>query len=166
MTCAKPAAPKWVKIVLRTVGTVNAAAVLLGTSFLVDSIYHLLAGHIREPRDAPYFRLAFAVMALMQLAFASVLFVTAIRFIQAKLSAVNLYSFAVLLLMVYFAAITLLWQSRPEIALSVASATAGSNATTVFEFLLLVPFLYPLASVALVQLLKRRYASGQIPTIA
>jgi hypothetical protein len=49
---------------------------------------------------------------------------------------------------------------------SVASATAGSNATTVFEFLFLVPFLYPLASVALVQLLKRRYASGKIPTSA
>jgi hypothetical protein len=163
MIPANPATPKWVKIVLRTVGTVNAVAVLLGTSFLADSVYRLLTGHIHEPRDAPYFRLAFTIMSLMQLAFASVLLVTAIRFIQAKLSAVNLYSFTVLLLMGYFAATTLLWQSRREIALSVASATAGSNATAVFEFLFLVPFLYPLVSVVLVQLLKRSYSSGQTP---
>jgi hypothetical protein len=160
MIYANPVTPEWVKVVLRTVGMINAAALLLGTSFLVDSAYRLLTGHIIEPHDAPYFRVAFAVMSLIELVFASILLLTAIRFIQAKLSAVNLYSLAVLLLVVYFAVITMLWQGHREIALSVASATAGSNATSVFEFLFLIPFLYPLLSVILVQLLKRRYGSG------
>jgi hypothetical protein len=71
-------------------------------------------------------------MALIEVAFASVLLITAVRFMQAKLSSVNLYSFTVLLLVVYFAVIGRLWQSSREIATSVASATAGSSATQVF----------------------------------
>ncbi len=151
--------PTWAKIVLRTVGTVNAAAVSLGTVFLMDSVYRVLTGHITEPHDAPYFRFAFAVMALIELAFLGVLFVTAIRFIQAKLSPVNLYSLTVLLLVTYFVATGMLWRSCDrEIAASVASATGGSGmATAPFEFLFLVPFLYPVVSMVLVRLLKHRY---------
>lgn len=145
------------------VGTVNAAAVLLGTSFMVESVYHLLTGQISDPRNAPYFRLAFAVMTLIELAFASLLLVTAIRLMRARLSAVNLYSFTVLLLVIYFAAIQVMWRGSREIAMSVAAATGISNATAVFEFLFLIPFLYPLVSVALVQLLKWRYGRGQTP---
>jgi hypothetical protein len=168
MICANPATPKWVKIVFRTMGTVNAVAVLLGTSFLADSVYLVLTGHTREPHDAPYFRFAFAVMALIDLSFASVLLITAIRFMQTKLSAVNLYSITVLLLAAYDVAIAMLWRScREEIAASVASATlGGTEATMVFEFLFLIPFLYPLVSVVLAQLLKRRYGIGKTPISA
>jgi nitrate reductase NapE component len=45
--------------------------------------------------------------------------------------------------------------------MSVGAATAISSATVVFEFLFLVPFLYPVLSVVLVQLLKRRYGGAQ-----
>ena len=168
ITCAHISTPRWATIVLRTVGTVNTAAALLGASFLVDSVYRILTGHITEPRDAPYFRFAFWVMALVQLAFLGVLLVTAIRFIQAKLSAVNLYSLTVLLLVGYFVATGELWRGcDQEIAASVASATGGADiATAPFTFLLLVPFLYPVASVVLVQVLKRRYDSEQTPISA
>ena len=168
MVCANISTPKWATILLRTVGTVNAAAVLLGTSFLVDSVYRVLSGHITESHDAPYFRFAFSVMALIQLAFASVLLITAIRFLQAKLSAVNLYSLTVLLLVAYFVTIVTLWRScDEEIAASVASATGGTDiATAPFTFLLLVPFLYPVASVVLVQVLKKRYGKVQSPISA
>jgi len=100
-------------------------------------------------------------MALIELTFVRVLLVTAIRFMQVRLSAVNLYSLSVLLLAVYFAAIQILWQGGQAVGMSVAAATAISSATVVFEFLFLVPFLYPLLSVVLVQLLRRRYGSVQ-----
>lgn len=159
--------PTWAKIVLRTVGAVNAAAVSVGAVFLVDSVYRVLTGHITEPRDAPYFRFAFAVMALIELAFLAVLLVTAIRFIQAKLSPANLYSLTVLLLVVYSGATGMLWRIGQGIGMSIASATGGSCvATAPFEFLFLVPFLYPIVSIVLAQLLKQRYGerfSGLFP---
>jgi hypothetical protein len=158
--------PKWVKIVLRTIGTVNATAVLLGASFLVSSVYRLLTGQMADPTDAPYFRFAFAIMTLINLVFVSVLLVTAIRFIRAKLSAANLYSLTVLLLIVYFVATVILWRIGQGLGTSVAAATAVSSGTGVFEFLFLVPFLYPVMSMVFVQLLKYRYGNRQTPISA
>lgn len=166
MPHANPAAPKWVRITFRSVGTVNAAAVLLGTSFLAHSVYRVLSNHITEPHDAPYFRFAFAVMALIELIFVSVLLLTAIRFMQVRVSAVNLYSLAVLLLIVYFATVQMLWQRGQAIAMSVGAATAISSATVLFEFLFLVPFLYPVFSVVLLQLLKRRFDVAKQPPVS
>ena len=157
--------PTWAKLVLRILGTLNAAAVLLGTSFLAESIYRFLKGRM-HPSDAPYFPLAFATMTAIELAFASVLFVTAIRFVQARVTAANLYSLTVAALFVYFVTVTMLWRAQLPVAMSVAAATAVSSATTVFTFLFLVPFLYPLVSVGLVQLIKRRYMKGTTSAVA
>jgi len=157
--------PKWAKIALRTVGVINFATLLLGTSLLLDKVYRVLAGHITEPSDAPYFRLAFAVMALVEAAFVGVFLTTAIRFIRAKLSAANLYSLAVLLHIVYSAATGMLWLARRGIGTSIAAASSVSGVAP-FEFLFLVPFLYPALSVVLVQLLKQRYNARQIPVNA
>ncbi len=155
----------WARLGLRTLGTLNAAAVLLGTSFVAESIYRFLKEQM-HPSDAPYFPLAFVTMTLIELSFASVLFVTAIPFVQAKLSVANLYSLTVHALLAYFVSVGMLWRARRPVALSIAAATAVSSATTVFTFLFLVPFLYPLASVVLVQLLKRRYSKRAASAIA
>jgi len=152
--------PKWANIALRAVGAINLATLLLGTAFLLDKVYRVLAGHITEPNDAPYFRLAFAVMAFIEAAFVAVFLTTAVRFIQAKLSAANLYSLAVLLHIVYHAATGMLWLARRGIGASIGAASSVSGIAP-FEFLFLVPFLYPALSVVLVQLLKQRYSSRQ-----
>jgi hypothetical protein len=143
MTDAKQTIPKWVKVLLRTVGTINVVALVLGTSFLMDRVYGVLTGRIAAPESAPYFRFAFAAMALVELGFVGVLLVTAVRFIQGRLSAVNLYSFSVLLLIVYFLTVGKLWLIGRGIGMSIAAATGVSSATAPFEFLFLVPFLYP-----------------------
>lgn len=159
--------PKSARVVLRTLGIVNSLALLLGTSFLLDSVYRVLAGHIVEPTGAPYFRFAFAVMALIEMIFVSVLLATAVRFIQARLSAANLYSIAVLLFIVYSVATGVLWRTGSGIGASIAAASGGAGSGTApFEFLLLVPFLYPLLSMILVQLLRQRYNSLQAPISA
>jgi hypothetical protein len=66
-------------------------------------------------------------MALIELAFVSLLLLTAIRFMQARLSAVNLYSITVLLLFVYFVAIQMRWRTGQGTGTSVAAATGGVN---------------------------------------
>jgi hypothetical protein len=46
--------------------------------------------------------------------------------------------------------------------MSIAAATGVSSATAPFEFLFLVPFLYPVVSLVLLQLLKHPF--GTVPT--
>ena len=157
--------PTWAKLVLRILGVLNAASVLLGTSFVAESIYRFLNGQM-DPSDPPYFPIAFATMTVIQLAFAIVLFVTAIRFVRASLALANLYSLTVAGLFVYFVTVALLWRTRLPVSRSVAAATGVSNATVVFTFLFFVPFVYPIISVALVQLLKRRYMERTASAIA
>src|SRR5437660_3560517 len=96
------AIPRWTKIVLRSVGVVNASLALLGASFLVDSVRFFLTQHTADP-SIPYFRFAFVAMTLINVAFLVVLAVTAIRFIQVRISSINSsYCLAVLALFVYF----------------------------------------------------------------
>jgi len=152
--------PKLAKIVLRALGIINCVALLLGASFLLDSVHRVLTGHITEPHDASYFRSVFALMTLIEVVFIGILFATAIRFIQAKLSAANLYSLTVLTFIVYSVATGALWRAGRGIGASIAAASGGTGSGTApFEFLLLVPFLYPLASMIFVQLLRQRYHS-------
>jgi hypothetical protein len=96
----KAAIPKWAKIVLRTVGGVNAALAFLGTLCLAGSARFFLTRYTAEP-SGPYFPVAFVVMTLINLAFLVILLVTAIRFIQVRICSVNSYSAAVLGLVVY-----------------------------------------------------------------
>jgi hypothetical protein len=72
------AIPKWVKIAIRTVGAANAALVLLGTSFLVDSVhfFFFLASRRADP-GIPYFPFAFVAMTLINVIFLVSLLVTA-----------------------------------------------------------------------------------------
>ena len=147
----------------RTIGTINGLSILLGISFFLDSGYHIFTGHQTIPADASYSPVAYIVMSLLELAFASVLLLTALRFVQLRWSAVNLYSYTVLLLIGYFVTIGAIWsRGSRAIASSVAAATAVSSMTTVYVFLFLLPFLYPIASVILLQLLKNRYVGKKI----
>jgi hypothetical protein len=103
-------------------------------------------------------------MLVINLLFLGVLLVTAIRFIQARSTAVNLYSITVLLLGVYCVGVHLLWRAGHGIGLSVAAATGiGNMGIAPFVFLFVEPLAYPLASMALVQLLKRRYGTPLTP---
>lgn len=150
--------PKWAKNAVRSIGIINFFALSVGLSFLADSIYRVLAGRIARPADAPYFRFAFTVMALIELVFLTVLLITATQFVRAKLSGANLYSVTVLSHFIYFAAPSmLLWRVSRDVRASIAAASGGTSGMVPFDFLLLVPFLYPVASIILVQLLKQRY---------
>jgi hypothetical protein len=85
----KPAIPGWARGALRTVGIVNAVLLLIGTSFVVDSIYRFSTDKYRQPPDAPYFQTAFVVMLAIETVFLAILAVMAIRLMQARLSAIN-----------------------------------------------------------------------------
>jgi hypothetical protein len=168
MVNANQAPPGWVKILLRTVGTVNAVAVLLGMSTL-EPVYRVLTRRHFDCHIIPHCRLVLATVTAVELAFASVLLATAIRFIQARLSAANLYSLAVMMLLAYFVAVDQLARTGGGIALSVAAATnVAGYVTGIFGELPFLPFphpppfLYPAGSVVLVQLLKWRYGIGRL----
>jgi len=96
----KPAIPGWARGALRTVGIVNAVLLLIGTSFVVDSIYRFSTDKYRQPPDAPYFQTAFGVMLAIETVFLAILAVMAIRLLQARLSAINSYSLWVLAVIV------------------------------------------------------------------
>ncbi len=144
----KPAIPKWASGVLRTVGTVNAVLALIGTSFVVDSIYRFSTDKYPGAPDAAYFRLAFVVMLAIETVFLAILTVMAVRLMRARLSAINSYSLWVLAVIVYNLAIVMLWR------FSVAAATAiTTDGIGELQLCFQVP------SVILLQVLRRRYSA-------
>jgi hypothetical protein len=160
---AKITLPNWAKYMLRVLGVVNAIIALIGMIFEVQSAYFFYA----DLSPSSFQIVVFASMTVVNLAFVTVLFVTAIRFIQAKVSAVNLYSVAVLILFVYWMVIRALWHVGGGVAASVAWVTGvGNMGIAPFAFLLVVPYLYPFLSVGLVQALKHHYGTAQIPVSA
>lgn len=151
--------PNWAKYVLRILGMVNAIIALIGMILEIQSAHFFYAD-----TNPSFSRIVFAAMALVNLAFVTVLFVTAIRFIQAKVSVIDLYSVAVLILFVYRIVIRALWHSGGRVAVNVAGLTGlGNMGIAPFAFLLVVPYLYPFLSVGLVQALKHHYGTAQIP---
>ncbi len=154
---AKIAIPGWAKYVFRILGMVNAIIALIGMILEIQSAHFFYAD-----TNPSFSRIVFAAMALVNLAFVTVLFVTAIRFIQAKVSVVNLYSVAVLILFVYWMVIRALWHSGGRVAVNVAALTGlGNMGIAPFAFLLVVPYLYPFLSIGLVQGLKHHYGTAQ-----
>ena len=109
--------PKWGKVVLRTVGAINVAAVAFGVYCLSSPFYAILSGRMASPGVVPFLRSAYGAMLVINLLFLGVLLVTAIRFIQARSTAVNLYSLTVLLLGVYCIGVHLLWRAGHGIGL-------------------------------------------------
>jgi hypothetical protein len=150
--------PKWTKGVLRSIGILNCAALLLGLSFLMDDTFRVLTGRVAKVNDAPYFTAAFAVMGFIQFAFATTFFASSIAFVRAKVSTANLYTTIAVLQLVYLVLVGQLWRDGGRFGRSVAAATGISDATTLFNFLLLVPYLYPLGSAIFVQFVRMRYA--------
>jgi hypothetical protein len=132
----------------------------------MDDTFRVLTGRVAKPDDAPYFTTAFTVMGFIQFAFAITLFASSIAFVRAKVSMANIYTTVVVLQAVYVVLIGQLWRDGGRIASSIAAATGISDATTLFNFLLLVPYLYPLGSAVLVQFVRMRYASTQSPVPA
>lgn len=151
----------WAKIVIRSVGVLNSAVLLLGLSFLAESVYKTAIGQIRPRGAEPYFYVAFATMAAAEIVFVSVFLVASFRFVRGNLSAVNPYSIAVLLYFAYFVTSGMAWRLGGGVGASVAAVTAVSSGTAPFALLLCLiypmPFpLYPAVTVVLVQLVKWR----------
>jgi len=164
----------WAKIVIRSVGVLNSAVLLLGLSFLADSVYKIAIGQIKASSDEPYFYVAFATMAAIEIVFIGIFLVASYRFARGRLSAVNLYSIAVLLYVVYVPNIGLMWRLGGSIGASIAAATGISSGTAPFAYLLFFihpmsfpPFpLYPALTVVLVQLVKWRGVQRAVPVSA
>lgn len=151
----------WAKIVIRSVGALNSAVLLLGLSFLAESVYGIAMGKIKMPSDGPYFYAAFATMAAVEITFIIVFLATSFRFVRGILSAVNPYSIAVLLYVAYEVTVGLMWRLGGGIGASIVAASGVSSGTAPFAYLLFfvhpMPFpLYPAVTVLLVQLVKWR----------
>ena len=163
--------PKPFKIVLRTVGTLNIILGVLGASDLVLSVYRFLNINLTD-QSVPYLGVVFFAMTLINVAFLLVLLATAVRFIQARFSTINLYSGAVGALFVYSFIVSGIWwvgartdsATFRDVALSVAGATGiGNGGVAWFEFWFLVPYLYPLTTIIFLQVFKPRYRSHYSP---
>jgi hypothetical protein len=155
---------KGARIVLRTVGTINGVAALLGTYFQVGSSYFFLTKYA-DPSAPPSFRPILATMTLINLAFVGVLLVTSVRFIQAKASGASLYSLTVLMVLFYGMGTRELWRVGGGIGISVAGATGvGNLGIAPFLFVFLVPYLYPFVSMVLVQGIKYRQSAAHALT--
>lgn len=161
-TGAKITLPKWASVLFRILGVVNAVIALIGMIWEIQSAHFFLVKY-SDPFRPSSFQVVFAAMTLANLGFVTVLFVTAIRFIQANVSVANLYSVAVLILFVYGMAIRVLWHVGGGIGMSVAGATGvGNMGIAPFEFLFVLPYLYPFLSLGFVQALKHHYGTAQI----
>jgi hypothetical protein len=162
--------PKWARIALRIVGAINATLALAGLYSQIGSAYFFFFNYTdpfffkyTDPTALASFKPVFAEMTVINLAFIGVLLATALSFIRAKVSAVNLYSILVFLLFGYWRAIGRLWRVGGGFGRSVAAATGvGNMGIAFFYFLFLVPCLYPFVSTVLVQILKHRY--NVVPT--
>jgi hypothetical protein len=150
--------PKWVKIVIQAVGSANIILVLCGILFLARSTHLVLTSRVTDHPNIPYFGFAFAGMAFINVTFLVILLVTAVRFLQIRTSFINPYSLAVLALAVYGCAIGILWRTGQGIGMSIAAATGvGNMGIGPFELCFVVPYLYPVVTIILLQVLKRRY---------
>lgn len=161
--------PAWAKIVLRGVGMLNSAALLLGLSFLGDCAYKIVTGQIKESAGEPYFYVAFVTMATIEIAFAGVFLVASIRFVWGNLAFINMYSVSVVLYIAYFESIGFfLWPLGHGIGKSIAAATGVSSATAPFAFLLFFVHpvffpIYPIITAVVVQLLKYIPQRARVP---
>jgi uncharacterized membrane protein YozB (DUF420 family) len=164
----------WAKIVIRVVGVLNSAVLLLGVSFLAESVYKVATGRTKGTSDEPYFYVAFATMAAIEIVFICIFLLASFRFVRGNLSAIHPYSIAVLLYVVYVTNIGLMWRLGGSIGESIAAATGISSGTVLFAYLLFFvhpvsfpPFpLYPALTVALVQLVKWRGVQRTVPVRA
>ncbi len=153
------------KIALRFVGAINALAALGGMYFEFDSARFCLFKYT-DPFAPPAFKTVFVAMMLINLAFDGILLFTAIRFLQARMAGAKLYSLTVLSLVVYGIVNGLMWRIGGDVGTSIAALTGvGNMGIAPFDFLFVVPDLYPLASAMLVLVLKRS-THVQVPATA
>jgi hypothetical protein len=143
--------PTWAKVILRSVGILNCALLLLGLSFLAESVYRTAVGQIEELGGEPYFYAAFVVMATVEIIFVGVFFVASIRFIRGSMEMINQYS----IVFAVYVATGLMWRIGSGIGASIAAVSGVTSATAPFAFLLFflhpMPFpLYPAVTVILI----------------
>jgi hypothetical protein len=158
---------KWGTFVLGAVGAINIAVSLIGMYWQSKSAYFFLTKYSDpcDPCNPASFRPVLGAMTLINLVFLGGLLVTGIMFVRAKTSGANLYSLIVLTLWLYGLSIRLGWRIGGEIGMSVAAATGvGNIGVSLFGCLFLVPYLYPVVSVVLVQAI-RLHQRGLRPVI-
>jgi hypothetical protein len=154
MSDRKSAIPAWVRGVFRTVGTLNAVFALIGTSFVVDSIYRFSTSkYPAGAPDAPYFSVAFVLMLAIEAVFLAILTITAVRLMKARFSTVNSYSLWVLAVIVYDVLVMMLSMRPGPVGLSINSASAITADGIFLELCFQIP------SVILLQLIKRSYST-------
>jgi hypothetical protein len=155
------AVPKWARIVLRSVGVVNACLAVLGGSGLVETTYRIVKAHKGRPVQ-PYFWGAFATMDLLNVIFLFALLIVAVQFIRIRTSLIDAYAIGVLILFAYDESIGMMWWAGKGAAHAVAAATGvGNIGIAPFEFLFVAPYLYPLVTVVLLQVLRRRLQAAR-----
>ncbi|MFY9560363.1 MAG: hypothetical protein WAQ52_09035 [Terriglobales bacterium] len=150
------AMPMWARFALRSIGVLNVALAAFGSYALSVAVRRILSSHVDDP-SAPYFRHAFWALTIVNVVFLVILVATAVRFIQLRVSAVMGYSISVAVLISYTIANGALWLAGHGIGRSIGSASGiGNMGIAPFVVIGVVPYLYPVASVVLLQVLRRR----------
>src|SRR6267378_5695839 len=148
--------PAWAKIVLRSVGTLNAVLAVLGFYWLVFFVHNVLARARPDPY-APYFGISFAVMTAINIAFLALFLTAAFRLFRLKNSGIIMHSITSASLIAYGILNGTLWLAGRGVGKSIGAATGvGNMGIAPFAVLFVVSYVYPIASTIVLLITRQR----------
>jgi hypothetical protein len=142
----------------RLIQTVGAASIFLslwGAYLLVNS-FRLELAHPFLNSKAPFFREVFLGMNAIDAAFLIVMIVTAIGLLMLRPNAARFYTWLYVVLVVYAFAPGVLWGISGPVGMSIAAASGVGDEGLAPLLFYPLPFVYPIASVLLVNIATRR----------
>ena len=158
--------PTWSKVVLRTVGALDAILCILGLYLLLVPILRGLFA-LNASADTPYFRIAFGTILITNAVLLLVFVLAAVQLLRLNRSGVTAHASASTLLVVYFLLIGAFWAAGGPIGLSVAAATGvGNMGVAPFQCFGFAPYVYPIASTVLLIVARRKIAARLQTSVA
>lgn len=155
--------PTWSKAVLRTIGALDAILSILGLYLLLDPIWRGLLA-LNTSADAPYFKIVFVIMLITNSMLLALFVLAAVQLLRSKRSGMTAHATASALFVTYDLSIRAFWAAGGRVGMSVAAATGiGTLGIAPFQCFNLAPYVYPIASAALLLIALWRI-SATLPT--
>jgi hypothetical protein len=143
----------WQRLI-QTVGVVTLVLSLWGLYWLVDGFRGELVRPLRIP-EAPFFRQAFFAMNAIDALFLTGMILTAIGLLILRPSAMRVYTWLYVMLVVYAFAPGMLWTIHGPVGTSIAAASGVGDLGLAPLLFYPYPLVYAILSVALVNLATR-----------
>jgi hypothetical protein len=144
--------PSWIKPAVKTIGTFDAFLSVFGLYLcLYSSLYPIFRGWfgLHIPASAPYFKIAFAAMAMINVVLLVLFLVAGVQLLKFKKSGVTTHVTASAMLVAYFVAIAVSRTMDGPVGLSVAASKSAANLGIAPFAIFGLPYVYPIAAAAL-----------------